>query len=141
MPMSVEALISSMDWAASNNLSEYGFRRDGCRVSLQRGAEGSVTAPVPAAKPAAAQTPEEASGGLEAIEAPLSGTCYLAQDAGSPPFVEIGAAVSTGQTICLIEAMKVMTSVTADRDGTLEEICIVDGATVEAGASLMRVRT
>lgn len=146
MSMSVEALISSMEWAARNNLSEYAYRLDGCRVSLQRGAQPTVAAPLPAADPGAPppagpsqQTPADPA--IAAIAAPLSGICYLVQDASAAPFVAVGAEVTRGQTICLIEAMKVMTSVTADRDGTLEEICIENGAPVEAGAPLMRLRT
>lgn len=142
MPIAIESLISSMEWAARSNLGEYAFEIDGRRVTLRRGAAGGpATAAVAAVHQASAvpaMTTAEAD--HHAIGAPLSGSVYLAKDTGSAPFVRVGDQVSKGQTVCLIEAMKVMTSVSADRDGTVVEIAVEDGAPVEAGDVLMKVR-
>lgn len=111
-------------------------------MTLRRGA-GAGPAPAPStAAPQASPVPaaEPAGGDHHAIGAPLSGIVHLAKDADSAPFVRVGDQVSKGQTLCLIEAMKVMTSVGADLDGTVVEIAVEDGASVEAGTVLMKVR-
>ncbi|KFB08344.1 Acetyl-CoA carboxylase biotin carboxyl carrier protein subunit [Nitratireductor basaltis] len=74
------------------------------------------------------------------VAAPLAGLCYLAEDPTSKPFVEVGTPVTRGQTLCVIEAMKVMTAIVADSEGTVSEICIEDGSSVEAGQCLVKVR-
>lgn len=147
MPLAIESLISSMEWAAENSVSDYSFELEGRQVTLTR-AEGAapqtVSSQTVSHQPASDTVPTPAAEApapdLTPLTAPLSGLCYLAQEGGSAPFVKVGDAVRKGQTLCLIEAMKVMTSVTAECDGTLVELCVEDGATVEAGAPLMKVR-
>lgn len=148
MSITVESLISCMEWAAQNALDEYALVRDGCRVTVRRelpatqGAAATLdtTAPVTPDGPDAPDDAAETTG-LIAIAAPLAGICHLAQDPGSAPFVDVGAQVTKGQTVCVIEAMKVMSAVVADKDGTVTEICVEDGSSVEAGSSLLKVRT
>lgn len=142
MPMTVESLISSMEWAASNKLDEYAFVHDGDRVTFLRGshAAGFAAPSCDAAVDVGAGTNAlEDAVGLVAIEAPLAGIVHLAQDPGSAPFVAVGGRVTKGQTVCVVEAMKVMSSIGADTDGTVAEICVEDGSSVEAGASLVKV--
>lgn len=147
MSTTVESLISCMEWAARNKLDEYAFVQDGHRVTLRRGSPVSQGAAAPvepvaqafAGVSVAAQEAAEPAD-LAAVTAPLAGICHLAQDPASPPFVEVGAMVTKGQTVCVIEAMKVMSAIVADQDGTVAEICVEDGASVEAGANLVMVR-
>jgi acetyl-CoA carboxylase biotin carboxyl carrier protein len=142
MSITPETLIARMEWAASNGLSEFSWSQDGASVHIKRetvSESASQSAldvmPLDVAAPAAAA--EVAGNG---IEAPLSGLVYLSQQPGTPPFVTVGDEVKAGQTVCLIEAMKVMTSVTAETDAVIDAICIEDGASIEAGTLLMKVR-
>ena len=92
-------------------------------------------APEPAAQaPAAASEPK----GTEAT-APMVGVFYAAPAPGDEPFVHVGSKVKAGETLCIIEAMKVLNEVTAEADGEVLEICVADGDLVEFGSCLMRI--
>ena len=108
---------------------------------------GAVTAPAvaPVAMPAAApepaaQTPAAAPEpkGIE-VTAPMVGVFYAAPAPGDEPFVHVGSKVKAGETLCIIEAMKVLNEVTAEADGEVLEICVADGDLVEFGSCLMRI--
>ena len=92
-------------------------------------------APEPAAQaPAAASEPK----GTE-VTAPMVGVFYAAPAPGDEPFVHVGSKVKAGETLCIIEAMKVLNEVTAEADGEVIEICVADGDLVEFGSCLMRI--
>ena len=92
-------------------------------------------APEPAAQaPAAAPEPK----GIE-VTAPMVGVFYAAPAPGDEPFVRVGSKVKAGETLCIIEAMKVLNEVTAEADGEVLEICVADGDLVEFGSCLMRI--
>lgn len=101
-----------------------------------------VTAPAaaPAAPEPATQTPAAAPEpkGTEVI-APMVGVFYAAPAPGDEPFVHVGSKVKAGETLCIIEAMKVLNEVTAEADGEVLEICVADGDLVEFGSCLMRI--
>lgn len=92
-------------------------------------------APEPAAQaPVAAPEPK----GTE-VAAPMVGVFYAAPAPGDEPFVRVGSKVKAGETLCIIEAMKVLNEVTAEADGEVLEICVADGDLVEFGSCLMRI--
>ena len=92
-------------------------------------------APEPAAQaPASAPEPK----GVE-VTAPMVGVFYAAPAPGGEPFVRVGSKVKAGETLCIIEAMKVLNEVTAEADGEVLEICVADGDLVEFGSCLMRI--
>lgn len=97
-------------------------------------------APEPAAPEPAAQTPAAAPEpkGTE-VTAPMVGVFYAAPAPGDEPFVHVGSKVKAGETLCIIEAMKVLNEVTAEADGEVLEICVADGDLVEFGSCLMRI--
>ena len=101
-----------------------------------------VAAPTvaPAAPEPAAQTPAAAPEpkGTE-VTAPMVGVFYAAPAPGDEPFVRVGSRVKAGETLCIIEAMKVLNEVTAEADGEVLEICVADGDLVEFGSCLMRI--
>lgn len=120
---------------------------DGTAVELERASvaqpvavpmpmPGAVTAPAvaPVAMPAAAPEPK----GTE-VTAPMVGVFYAAPAPGDEPFVRVGSKVKAGETLCIIEAMKVLNEVTAEADGEVLEICVADGDLVEFGSCLMRI--
>lgn len=92
-------------------------------------------APEPATQtPVAAPEPK----GTE-VTAPMVGVFYAAPAPGDEPFVRVGSKVKAGETLCIIEAMKVLNEVTAEADGEVLEICVADGDLVEFGSCLMRI--
>ena len=95
-----------------------------------------LSAPAPAAAPAAAPAQPEGP----CITAPLVGTFYAASAPDAEPFVKVGDKVKKGQTVCLMEAMKMMNEVHAPCDCTIEAILQEDGALVSFGDPLIRYR-
>ena len=105
-------------------------------------------APAPAAAPApvepAPKAPAPADEALDmahttAVRAPMVGVFYAAPAPGAEPFVHVGSKVKKGETLCVIEAMKVMNEVTAEADGEVVDICVKDGDLVEYGCCLMKI--
>ena len=94
----------------------------------------AAAAPAAAAPPAAPEDPAQHPG---AVTSPMVGTCYLSAEPGAAPFVTVGAAVTEGQTVLIIEAMKTMNHIPAPRAGTVRRILVEDGTPVEYGAPLM----
>lgn len=93
----------------------------------------AAPAPVPVAAPVAAD-------GLIAVTAPMVGKFYAQPSPADPPYVEVGTKVDVGGTLGLIEVMKVFTSVQADFAGTVEQILITNGQSVEYGQTLFMLR-
>ena len=103
-----------------------------------------LTAAPPAAVPATPSAPPPAApavrGDLLEITAPMVATFYRAPAPGDPPFVEIGARISSGQTVCILEAMKLMNELESEVSGEVVEILVENGTPVEFGQVLMRVK-
>ena len=94
----------------------------------------AVAAPAPAAAPAAESTPAApapAASGNNVMRSPMVGTFYRSASPNAAPFVEEGQTVKEGDTLCIIEAMKMMNQIQADRSGTIKKILVEHGATVE----------
>ncbi|MBW6391537.1 MAG: acetyl-CoA carboxylase biotin carboxyl carrier protein [Halomonas sp.] len=87
-------------------------------------------APAPAAGPATEETPAASYQG-HALTSPMVGTFYRSPAPGSKAFVEVGQSVKKGETVCIVEAMKMMNQIEADRDGVIEAILVEDGEPVE----------
>lgn len=130
---------------------------DGTAVELERASAAQpVAVPVPMPGAVAAQVaaptvapaaPEPATQTSAAapepkgteVTAPMVGVFYAAPAPGDEPFVRVGSKVKAGETLCIIEAMKVLNEVTAEADGEVLEICVADGDLVEFGSRLMRI--
>jgi oxaloacetate decarboxylase alpha subunit len=116
---------------------------DEMRVTVRRtedlaGGAPSATPLAPAAEPALAPV-LPASNGLTRVESPMVGTFYRAPQPGSPPFVEVGDAVGPGQTLCILEAMKLMNEVKADLEGIVRAIHVENAQPVEFGQLLFEL--
>ena len=96
----------------------------------------AVAAAAPAAQPAAAEPAEPKVEGTP-LTSPMVGTFYRAPSPGAKPFVEVGDTVKKGQTVCIIEAMKLLNEVEAETDGVVKEICVENGQPVEYGQNLL----
>ncbi|CAN5709449.1 acetyl-CoA carboxylase biotin carboxyl carrier protein [soil metagenome] len=82
----------------------------------------------------------ESDDGIHVITSPMIGTFYAAPAPGEPPFIRPGDTVVEGQTIAIVEAMKIMNEIAADRSGTVVEIVAEDAETVEYGSPLVRLQ-
>jgi acetyl-CoA carboxylase biotin carboxyl carrier protein len=96
-------------------------------------AAAPVAAPVAGAAPAAV---EPAAPAGHAVKSPMVGTFYRSASPGAKPFVEVGSQVKEGETICIIEAMKILNEIEADKSGTVTKILSENGQAVEYGQPL-----
>ena len=110
-------------------------------ISLERAgsvAPAAVPAPVAAAVGAVAEESASASeikGGTP-VKTPMVGVFYAAPSPEDEPFVKVGDSVKKGDVLCIVEAMKLMNEITAEKDGVIAEICAEDGSLVEYGQTL-----
>ncbi len=126
-------------------LSEIEYEAEGRRIRVGRGAgtaSGPTSAPssvpAPHAEPAASAPPEgEEALPPGAVTSPMVGTVYAAAEPGAPPLVKVGDSVKEGQTLLIIEAMKVMNPLASPRAGTVTRILVSDGQPVEFGEPLL----
>jgi acetyl-CoA carboxylase biotin carboxyl carrier protein len=94
----------------------------------------AVAAPVAPAPAAPAPAPAVETG--HTVTSPMVGTFYRSSSPGGPPLVEVGTAVKEGQPLCIIEAMKIMNEIEADKAGTVTRILVENGQAVEFGQAL-----
>ena len=134
------------------DLSEIEVEQDDFRIRVTRAAPvayaqavptppapaATVAAPVPeAAAPAADEDPSRHPG---AVKSPMVGTAYVAPEPGAPPFVKVGDQVAEGQTVLIVEAMKVMNPIRAPHAGTVQQVLVSDGQPVEFGEVIMVIQ-
>ncbi len=155
MHLDHDQLNQLLDKLAESDIQEFRLEGDDFRLEVRRNLPVMATAPqmVPvaaapapevktqsesssAAPPAAAGTRSD----LVDVTAPMVGTFYRAPAPGEPAFVEIGNRISAGQTICILEAMKLMNELEAELSGEIVEILVDNGTPVEFGQVLMRVK-
>jgi acetyl-CoA carboxylase biotin carboxyl carrier protein len=98
------------------------------------GGAAPATAAAPATTGAAAEPPPGAEGHV--VKSPMVGTFYRSPAPDAKPFIEVGGTVKEGQTICVIEAMKLMNEIEADASGTIKSILVENGQPVEYGQAL-----
>jgi acetyl-CoA carboxylase biotin carboxyl carrier protein len=109
-----------------------------------------LAAPMPASLPAPVHSPDQASrdsaarsaapvAHLKEIRSPMVGTFYMAPEPGAEPYIKVGNRVTPGQTVCIIEAMKIMNEIEAEIAGVVREISVEDAQPVEFGQVLFRV--
>lgn len=116
---------------------------EGVTVRLERSAAPASVytvapaASVPQAAPAASKP--ETSDDSCYITSPMVGVAYLAPTENSEPFVKLGDKVKAGDTLCIVEAMKLMNEIPAEFDGTVAEICVLNDQVVEYGTKLFRI--
>ena len=126
-----------------NDLTELEVERDygkddSLNVRVGRAAPVAAPAPVAPAAPAAEMsTPEDPANLPGAVTSPMVGTVYMQPEPGAPSFIGIGATVSEGDTLVIVEAMKTMNHIPAPKSGTIKRILVEDGAAVEYGTPLV----
>lgn len=154
MQLDYEQLHRLLEALGESDIQEFRLEGDDFRLEVRRNLPGqtvvtSAAAPVVTAAaapvmpaeptsppPAAASTRSD----LQDITAPMVGTFYRAPAPGEPNFVEVGNRVDVGQTVCILEAMKLMNELEAEVSGEVVEILVDNGTPVEFGQVLMRVK-
>ena len=121
-------------------IGEITIEEEGMRVSVRSTPDPAPTSDAPLALPDVPSTPTaRPSNGYHRVESPMVGTFYRAAQPGSPPFVEIGDVVAPGQTLCILEAMKLMNEVKADLEGVVRSIGVENAQPVEFGQVLFEL--
>jgi len=140
-----------------SDIQELRLEAEDFRLEVRRNLPAAVSATpapvlVPAAVPVATATPTSASpsvppppaaavrSDLVSITAPMVATFYRSPAPGEPPFVSVGDRVSSGQPVCILEAMKLMNELETETAGEVVEILVDNGTPVEFGQVLMRIR-
>jgi acetyl-CoA carboxylase biotin carboxyl carrier protein len=147
MSFDLDQLSALFDLLASKDIAEFEHEEGGVRVRVARATPPVVTAAVAAHPPAlsgsaqVADASADAPGGDHAdVTSPFVGSFYRSPSPDSPPFVEVGSVVRPGQTLCIIEAMKLMNEIESEFAGTVTEIFAQNGKSVEYGQKLFRIK-
>lgn len=136
----VQSLVATMQ---SANLQRLDLEYRDLRVALRSGGSGEVVATRAIGSGVAERAPAAAIAAADdsaLVTAPMIGTFYTSPAPNEPPFVQIGDRVEEGQTIGIIEAMKIMNEIAADRPGTIVEVIARNAQAVEYGSPLVRLR-
>ncbi|MBM4359461.1 MAG: acetyl-CoA carboxylase biotin carboxyl carrier protein [Deltaproteobacteria bacterium] len=150
--MDLKKLKALLRTLAEGDVSEFEYRDNEARIRLVRGTPiaahtgFAVPAPTMAAPPSAAPSGTVA-GALEAaideslvtVTSPFVGTFYRSPSPDASSFVEVGSRVNVGQTLCIVEAMKLMNEIEADCAGSIREVLVENGKPVEFGQPLFRI--
>jgi acetyl-CoA carboxylase biotin carboxyl carrier protein len=119
------------------SLTEIEIERAGLRVRVARNISIAASLPPNMQAAPAATAPAEVAKHPGVVPSPMVGTAYWASEPGAKPFIEVGAQVSVGQTLVIIEAMKTMNQIPSPRAGTVTQILVEDGQPVEFGEPLV----
>jgi len=136
MNVDVKLVRELAEMLAETGLTEIEFEDGTRKVRVSRGGGVAMAAPIamqsPAPlSPAAAPPPAPAAEAAGALKSPMVGTVYLTSEPGAEPFIRVGDKVSEGQTLVIIEAMKVMNPIAADKAGTIQSILVENAQPVE----------
>jgi acetyl-CoA carboxylase biotin carboxyl carrier protein len=149
--MDLRKLKTLIDLVSESNVSELEITEAEGKVRIVKSAPvGAVApmmqaapvvtmAPAPAAAPVAPVAAEPAVAAAPAghvVKSPMVGTFYRASSPGAKPFVEVGASIKEGEAICIVEAMKILNEIEADKSGTVTQILVENGQPVEYGQPL-----
>ncbi|WP_174875033.1 acetyl-CoA carboxylase biotin carboxyl carrier protein [Vogesella oryzae] len=146
--MELRKLKQLLQLVQHSGITELDVSIGGEQIRIRRGSAASplpilcappaaaISVPQLAATPSAPQAPAVDE---QAQCSPMPGTCYLAPAPGAAAFVQLGQQVQAGDTLCIVEAMKLMNSIEAERSGTLRAILVADGDNVQSGTPLFRI--
>ena len=145
--MDLRKLKTLIDLVSESNVSELEIteaegkvrivKSSGAPMVMQQPA--MVMQQAPAVAPSAPVVTEAAAPAGHAVKSPMVGTFYRSASPGAKPFVEVGSVVKEGETICIIEAMKILNEIEADKSGTVIKLLCENGEAVEYGQSLFLI--
>ncbi len=151
--MDLRKLKTLIDLVSESNVSELEITEAEGKVRIVKSVPPGVAAPVlsavapvaapvavPVAAPVVVETsPAPAEPVGHAVKSPMVGTFYRASSPGAKPFVEVGDTIKAGETICIVEAMKILNEIEADKTGTVTAILVQNGQAVEYGQPLFTI--
>ena len=155
MQLDHEQLHRLLEALGESDIQEFRLEGDDFRLEVRRNLPGQTVVASAAAAPLVAAVPPQAApaettspppaaastrSDLQDITAPMVGTFYRAPAPGEPSFIEVGNRVDVGQTVCILEAMKLMNELESEVSGEVVEILVDNGTPVEFGQVLMRVK-
>ncbi|MDR0771458.1 MAG: acetyl-CoA carboxylase biotin carboxyl carrier protein [Burkholderiales bacterium] len=146
--MDLRKLKTLIELVETSGIAELEIQEGEERVRITRASMSMATAPTmmmapplhaapvaaPVSAPAAPETPAAPSG--HKVTSPMVGTFYRASSPGAKAYVDVGSAVKEGDTLCIVEAMKLMNEIEADRSGVIKAILVENGHPVEFGQPL-----
>ena len=149
--MNIKEITEIVALMNENDITEFVIEREDIKLCIKKGPQPGqgaaivasaavptvLTAPVPAAATAPAPPQEAAEGRF--IVSPMVGTFYSTPSPDSPPYVKVGQEVDENTVVCIIEAMKVMNEIKAERKGKILEVLVENGGAVEFGKRLFRI--
>jgi acetyl-CoA carboxylase biotin carboxyl carrier protein len=156
MTVDIDKLRSLLELLTEQNVAEFEHESEGVRVhvvrshaapagalsyappGMQFGAGASAAGPTGSANAAPASEPEPTD--VLDVTSPFVGTFYRSPSPEAPSFVEVGSVVRPGQTLCIVEAMKLMNEIEAELSGTVVEVFAQNGKSVEFGQKLFRIK-
>jgi acetyl-CoA carboxylase biotin carboxyl carrier protein len=150
--MDLRKLKTLIDLVSDSNVSELEITEAEGKVRIVKGGGAApvqyqlapamaapAVAPVASAAPAAAEAVVPVPPANHMVKSPMVGTFYRSASPGAKSFVEVGSAVKEGETICIVEAMKILNEIEADKTGTVTNILCANGQAVEYGQPLFEI--
>ena len=150
--MDLRKLKTLIDLVSDSNVSELEITEAEGKVRIVKGPVGipmAQYAPQPvaqapqavpaAAAPIAVEAPPPPVSTEHVVKSPMVGTFYRSASPGAKPFVEIGDSIKVGETVCIVEAMKILNEIEADKSGTVAKILCVNGQAVEYGQPMFEI--
>lgn len=138
--MEMEHLIKLIETVSSSGLSKFEYEESGIRVYMEK-PEAVKAGMAPVQTEVQAETQKEAQEKEKGnvVVSPLVGIFYVAPEENAEPFVKVGDAVKKGQTLAIVEAMKLMNEIESEYDGVVTEVLAENGKAVEFGQPLFRI--
>lgn len=145
--MDLRKLKTLIDLVSESNVSELEITEAEGKIRIVKASgmpmvmhqPAMMPVPVPSVSVAAPEAPVAAQPAGHAVKSPMVGTFYRSSSPGSSAFVEIGTLVKEGDTVCIIEAMKILNEIEADKSGTVTKILCENGQAVEYGQPLFMI--
>ncbi len=143
--MDLKILKEFIQLAKDEGVSELKYETKEQKLSVAFGGQASVMTHIPAAMPAKVEAASTASASagekFHEIKSPFVGTFYASPSPDKGAYVKVGDRVSNGQTLCILEAMKIMNEIESDIAGEIVEICVENESLVEYGQTLFKIRS
>jgi len=137
--MDLRKLKTLIDLVSESNVSELEITEAEGKVRIVKSSGAPLVMQQPAVAMVAAPAAVAAAPTGHAVKSPMVGTFYRSASPGAKPFIEVGSVVKEGQTICIIEAMKILNEIETDKSGTITRILCENGQAVEYGQSLFMI--
>ncbi|MBZ5700953.1 MAG: acetyl-CoA carboxylase biotin carboxyl carrier protein [Acidobacteriia bacterium] len=149
----IQQIEQLLEFMSEHNLEEFEYSRGDLRIRLRKPSAGATLVPLRAAAPEIIVAAEAGAGAapaaaaevratedLHLVKSPIVGTFYSAPSPGAAAFVKVGSHVDAGQTLCIVEAMKLMNEIESDASGEVMRIFVENGQPVEYGQPLFGIR-